>query len=357
MKLYASSYKHTLNFKFDAGTSRGVLKSRATYYIKLALVSDFSTFGVGEASPLDGLSIDHIPTFGLEVQKIIDEINGKWTIEMLKADLTDVKWERLPALKFALETALMDLENGGKRMLFQNKFAEGSAKIPINGLVWMGDQTFMKHQIAQKLDAGFTTLKMKVGAIDFESEKSLLAGIRKNFSIQELTLRVDANGAFTPENALQKLDELAKYDLHSIEQPIAVNQWEEMRTLCQKSPIPIALDEELIGLYQSKQTEMLDFIEPQFLIFKPTLLGGLAVTNQWIEHCEDRNIPWWMTSALESNIGLNAIAQYAADKEVLMPQGLGTGQLYHNNIPSPLTVAKGNIFIDKAQKWDLSLID
>ena len=250
--------------------------------------------------------------------------------------------------------AWQDLAMGGKRKFYDNYFTQGNP-IPINGLIWMGKVDFMRQQIIAKLENGFTCLKLKIGAIDFATELELLASIRQEFSADEIEIRVDANGAFTPETALEKLQRLAEYDLHSIEQPIKQGQWEQMALLCEHSPIPIALDEELIGINQTKEKqELLDVIRPQYIILKPSLVGGFRASQEWIAEAEKRNLPWWITSALESNIGLNAIAQFTANTNNNLPQGLGTGQLYTNNIPSPLEVEAGQIYYRHDLTWDFS---
>ena len=245
----------------------------------------------------------------------------------------------------------MDMKNGGKRIYFDNDFTTGKRQLPINGLVWMGDKNFMREQIEQKLEEGFTTIKMKIGAIDFETEIKLLESIRNRYDKDQITLRVDANGAFSPEEAMQKLTELAQLDIHSIEQPIKQGQWSKMRELCAQTPLDIALDEELIGVNErTKKIELLDTIKPQYIILKPSLHGGISGTQEWIELAEERNIPWWITSALESNIGLDAICQLTAEYQNGLPQGLGTGSLYTNNLTSNLVVSDGYIFRKLARK-------
>lgn len=266
--------------------------------------------------------------------------------------------EGIPSIQFALETAMLDWLGGGKKILYKNKFSKGKTCIPINGLIWMADKITMKARIDEKLAQGFTCLKLKIGAIDFKEELSLLEYIRKHYSENDLTIRVDANGAFKPEEAMLKLEQLSKWGLHSIEQPIKKGQYREMALLCSQSPIPVALDEELIGnLTREKKQGLLDQVRPPYIILKPSLLGGLASTEEWITLAEERGIGWWITSALESNIGLNAIAQFTAQYAPLIPQGLGTGQLYTNNIASPLAVKKGYLCYEQDQPWDTSLLD
>ncbi len=361
MKLKAYWKKHILNFTFVAGTSRGTLTQHTAYFI--ILVDEASnTMGIGEASPLKGLSVDYRSDFEEILNQTIQRVQKldfpdspeeveSWILENISDDL--------PAIRFGTETAVLDYLHGGKRRLFPAVFTENRFDpVPINGLVWMGDRDFMLRQIDEKIKLGFNCIKLKIGAIDFDTELSLLTYIREHFSKDQITLRVDANGAFSPDEALQKLEKLAEYQLHSIEQPIAPGQAEAMNKLCQHSPIPIALDEELIGVnVHSQAAELLDNVQPQYIILKPTLLGGLSISEEWIRLAEERNIGWWMTSALESNVGLNAIAQFAAFKKVQMPQGLGTGQLYHNNIPSPLLIQQGALHYSPNVSWDFSLIN
>lgn len=347
MSLLLSFAPHTLKFKFEAGTSRGVLTSKTTY---IATVRDHEfpeVYGVGECGPLKGLSPDHLP----DIERILSEL----AVDFNRLSLGPEGWEpaelldnlvsrRYPAVRFGLEMALRDFQNGGRRVYFDNDFSKGKRSIDINGLIWMGTPRFMEEQIEAKLASGYKTLKMKVGAIDFEQECRLLEGIRKRFSAGEITLRVDANGAFQPGDALRKLERLAAFDLHSIEQPVGKGQPELMARLVQESPLPIALDEELVGIVSGPgKRELLETIRPPFIILKPTLLGGFAETREWIVIAEEMGIKWWITSALESNIGLNAIAQFTAEFANPLPQGLGTGQLYENNFASGLTIENGRL--------------
>ncbi|ODS78910.1 MAG: o-succinylbenzoate synthase [Cytophagaceae bacterium SCN 52-12] len=347
MSLLLSFAPHTLKFKFEAGTSRGVLTSKTTY---IATVRDHEfpeVYGVGECGPLKGLSPDDLP----DLERILSELAVNfnrlslgpegWDYAELLDSLVSLQY---PAVRFGLETALCDFQNGGRRVYFDNDFSKGKQSIDINGLIWMGTPAFMEEQIEAKLASGYKTLKMKVGAIDFEQECRLLEGIRKRFSAEEITLRVDANGAFQPGDALRKLERLAAYDLHSIEQPVAKGQPELMAGLVRESPLAIALDEELIGVVsQPGKRELLETIRPPFIVLKPTLLGGFAETRQWIAIAEEMGIRWWITSALESNIGLNAIAQFTAEFANPLPQGLGTGQLYENNFGSGLMIENGRL--------------
>jgi o-succinylbenzoate synthase len=349
MALQTAFIPYTLDFKFDARTSRGAISQHQVYFIKLWHAADPTIVGLGECAPLAGLSIDHRPDMVQKLENVCQTINaGKAeTINLDKLELQE--W---PAIRFALETALLDLQNGGKRLIYENAFSSGETGIPINGLVWMGDKDFMQQQISQKLAQGYSCLKLKIGGLDFTTELEILQSIREAASEKELTIRVDANGAFAPNEAFKKLEQLAKYDIHSIEQPIKQGQWKAMAELCAYTPVPIALDEELIGVQApDKQTELLETIHPQYIILKPTLVGGLQASADWIELVEERSIGWWMTSALESNIGLNAISQFTANYSLTLPQGLGTGQLYHNNIASPLQIEQGKLWYREKQEW------
>ncbi|MGY6520539.1 MAG: o-succinylbenzoate synthase [Mongoliitalea sp.] len=348
---------HQLKFNFDAGTSRGVLREKTTYFIQ-ACTSENSTVGWGEAAPLVKLSIDDRPDFEQYLQSYCEELVFEYdSKEKLDSNeifqwCADVISNDFPSIRFAFESAILDFFNGGQRMIFDTDFFHKEQAIPINGLIWMGDKEFMLDQINEKLAKGFSCIKMKIGAIDFDQECRLLEYIRSKFSAATITLRVDANGAFHPSEALEKLKRLAAFDLHSIEQPIAVKQWKEMAELCQVTPLPIALDEELIGVYGfENRKQLLKRIQPQYIILKPTLLGGLRDTQEWIQVAEAQNIAWWMTSALESNVGLNAIAQFTSTYKDLSHQGLGTGQLFINNIDSPLLVENGLIAYKKDKKW------
>lgn len=345
--------KYTLDFRFDAGTSRGVMKSKDSYFIKLWHPQNPEVFGLGECGPLNGLSPDLVHGFQGVLDHSVREISQKETLVL--SDVFSVISDDFPAMQFALETAIMDLQNGGKRELYQNGFTDSTQSIPINGLVWMGDKKLMLERIQQKINEGFSCIKIKIGAINFEDELDLLRYLRRNFSSDEITIRLDANGAFAPEDALKKLEQLARFDVHSIEQPIMAGNWQSMEKLCFSSPIPIALDEELIGISgKDNKHNLLEQIKPQYIILKPTLLGGLQRSKEWIDLAAKSGIGWWITSALESNIGLNAIAQFTANYPVELPQGLGTGQLFYNNIPSPLVMEKGRLSYDKSMLWGLS---
>lgn len=348
--------KYTLDFKFDAGTSRGVLKTKDTFFIRVSSQRFPGLFGYGEAGPLPKLSMDDVPDFEDKLHQVCQDISNRPMPESEKHILnllSQVVPAELPSVRFALEVALLDLIHGGRRKIFTNAFYDSRSAININGLIWMGEPEFMLEQIQQKLEQGYNCIKMKIGSIDFDQECTLLAFIRERYSSDQITLRVDANGAFLPEEALSKLKQLSAFGIHSIEQPIRQGQWEAMKDLCAQSPIPIALDEELIWLNDSKEkSRLLEEIKPQYIILKPTLVGGIKASREWIALAEEKDIGWWMTSALESNVGLNAIAQLTSTYHPTLPQGLGTGQLYHNNIDSPLTVNQGRIFYDRSGAWE-----
>lgn len=347
--------RHQLNFRFEAGTSRGVLKTKDTYFVRVSSESFSGVFGYGEAGPLPKLSIDDLPDFEERLAWICRKVSE---IPVPLSEPEILEWvnchvpEELPSVRFALEVAMLDLVQGGKKRILENEFYDRGAPLAINGLVWMGSSDFMLGQIRQKLADGYTCIKMKIGSIDFEQEYALLADIRKHYTADQVVLRVDANGAFSVIEAREKLRRLGELDIHSIEQPIRQGQRKAMSDLAKDSPVPIALDEELIGVFGSKEKErLLDEVQPQYIILKPSLVGGIQATQEWIRVAEERGIGWWMTSALESNIGLNAIAQLTSTYCPTVPQGLGTGQLYHNNIASPLTVDAGRIFYNCDGSW------
>ncbi|WP_161891039.1 o-succinylbenzoate synthase [Pontibacter russatus] len=346
MPLQLSYMPHTLQFRFDARTSRGAISEHKVYFLNLWQAGAPEVVGVGECAPLAGLSIDDRPDLEQKLQEVMRQVNGQEVqLRANKPLPPELQLQDWPALRFALETAVLDLEHGGKRFIYNNAFSRGEAGIPINGLIWMGGKAFMQEQIEKKLKEGYSCLKLKIGGLDFVQELEILQSIREVACTQELTVRVDANGAFSPQEAYKKLERLARYDLHSIEQPIRQGQHEAMAQLCAYTPIPIALDEELIGVQEPEaKVQLLEHIKPQYIILKPTLVGGLAASAEWIELAEARQIGWWVTSALESNIGLNAISQFTAKYDITLPQGLGTGQLYHNNIPSTLRIEQGQLW-------------
>ena len=322
--------KYILNFKRPAGTSRGFLTQKETYILE---ISDGDKKGIGECALFRGLSYDDTPDY---------EEKLNWLCQNINQDRESLKHELLhyPSLWFGYEQAMNNLSLGADRY-FENDFTKGGDSIKINGLIWMGSVDFMKEQIQEKLSQNFDCIKLKIG-VDWEQEKAVLSELRKAYPKEVLELRVDANGAFTLQQATEVLNALHSLGIHSIEQPIKAGNWEQMRQLCQQTPTSIALDEELIGIIDlDKKIQLLDTISPQYIILKPSLVGGFSGTDEWISLAEERNIGWWITSALESNIGLNAIAQYTYSKYPKIPQGLGTGSLFTNNFPTPL-ILKGD---------------
>lgn len=314
-------------------TSRGGMRFKNGYYLELIAGG---VTGTGEVSFIEDLSIDNIP----ELPEFLSKLLLKITEGL---ELPSDFFEGFPSVAFAFETAIKDYKNGGNGLLFQSDFVTGKRPIPINGLVWMGEKDFMMAQVKQKLEQGFKCVKLKIGALDFETEIELLQYIRNQFSAADIELRLDANGAFKKDDALEKLKVLSDFEIHSIEQPIRQKQWTSLAQLCRESPIPIALDEELIFCNTMERQRMLDEIKPTYIILKPSLLGGFSACDSWISLAQERGIGWWATSALESNIGLNAIAQWVATKDTKMVQGLGTGALYKTNTASPLHISNGNL--------------
>ena len=333
--------KYTLNFNNPVGTSRGVMHTRDIWYI---ILSRDGLTGIGECAPLPGLSIDNADEFEDALNIVCTYLakNEPVPIEIVHS---------YPSLRFGAEMAILDLEMGGNHILFDTAFTRGKATLPINGLIWMSSFDNMKTQIDEKVKNGFKIIKIKIGAIEFDLEIKLLAYIRATYG-HDIELRLDANGAFSYAEAKDKVSELSQFNIHSIEQPIQVGQTHEMASLCQKSPIPIALDEELISWQKRpEKKELLMDIYPQYIIIKPTLVGGFADAQEWIDLADDLGIGWWVTSALESNIGLNAIAQWTATFNVSIPHGLGTGMLFSNNIQSPLEVQNGTLRYNVDRKW------
>lgn len=345
----ASFQKQTFLFKQPSGTSRGVLTEKHAWFISLSKLntnypvtrySELVEESLGECSVIPGLSPDFegFVSYETKLKEICDNIN--YYIENLS------ELEPYPSILFGLETALLGLQRPNEYQLFDTPFTRGEVGIPINGLIWMGSKEFMLQQIEDKLQAGFTCLKLKIGAIDFETELDVLASIRKRYTASDIELRVDANGAFSISDVLDKLERLSKFQLHSIEQPIKADQWNEMAKICQVTPLPIALDEELIGVVGNAQkSALLETIKPQYIILKPSLHGGILGTSEWIELAMKNNIPWWMTSALESNVGLNCVAQFASTFDNSLPQGLGTGGLYENNSATNLYIKNGYLHL------------
>jgi o-succinylbenzoate synthase len=342
----ATYHKYILNFKVPSGTSRGIMNTKETWFL---ILKNEEKTGIGECGILRGLSFDDVPDYEEKLQWVCKNIHlGE---EVLYQEL-----KYYPSIQFGIEMAFLSLKSKNPFELFPSDFTNSKRSMVINGLIWMGKEAEMQRQIEDKIASGFTCVKLKIGAINFEEELQLLHGIRRKFSEKEIEIRVDANGAFGSNDALNKLNQLAGYDLHSIEQPIAINQYDSMSELCKTTPIPIALDEELIGVVDLDEKEALLLkIKPQFLIFKPSFIGGFKGTLEWIKLAEKYKIGWWITSALESNIGLNAIAQFTFMQNNLMPQGLGTGGLYTNNFESPLEVSDGKLHYNLNKNWNFNL--
>ncbi len=328
-----------LHFKQPAGTSRGVYTTRQSWYLILSSTEEPGRIGIGECAPLPNLSCDDIPNY--------EEVLTKFCKDFEKTEKLDKEVLRpYPSMLFGLETALRQYEQKSIA-LWNTAFSRGEKGIPINGLIWMGNYQKMFEQIETKMKIGFRCIKLKIGAINFEEELDLLKFIRKHFSADEIELRVDANGAFHPNDAMEKLKRLSELDLHSIEQPIRAGQWEEMARLCESTPLPIALDEELIGIHSLEEKKnLLDTIKPQYIILKPSLHGAMNGSEEWIHEADSRKVRWWITSALESNIGLNAIAQWCATFNNPLPQGLGTGALFTDNVEMPLEIRKDCLWFD-----------
>lgn len=338
----ATYKKYILDFKKPSGTSRGVLTQKETWFLHL---KKDGKIGIGECGILRTLSVDDRPDYEAKLQWVCENIHlGK-----------DKLWDALlefPSIQFGVEMAFLSLASKTPFELFPSTFTLGTESMEINGLVWMGEESFMKQQIEEKLTQGFRCIKLKIGAIDFEKELNLLRHIRSHFDANTIEIRVDANGAFTSVSALSKLNKLSEFQLHSIEQPIQKNQHDMMAELCKVTPFPIALDEELIGVFSVEdKTHLLQKIKPQYIILKPSLVGGFRGTLEWIRIAEKLDIKWWITSALESNIGLNAIAQFTFTLGNNLPQGLGTGGLYSNNFDCPLYIKNGALFYDPNLSW------
>lgn len=329
-----------LHFKKPAGTSRGVYTQRKSWFIHLSSTESPERIGIGECAPLPNLSCDDVPEY--------DEVLSNACQRFMETGSIDIEGLRnYPSILFGLETALRQYQ-ANSTALWDTPFSRSEVGIPINGLIWMGSYKEMIEQVEAKIKAGFRCIKLKIGAIDFEEELNILRIIRQHFTAKEIELRVDANGAFSPVDAMDKLKQLAELDLHSIEQPIRAGQWEEMARLTSSTPLPIALDEELIGCNQpEKKAELLTAIQPQYIILKPSLHGGIQGGEEWIKEAEKRQIDWWITSALESNIGLNAIAQWCATFKNPLPQGLGTGALFTDNIDMPLEIRQDCLWYNR----------
>jgi o-succinylbenzoate synthase len=332
----ATFEKKTFLFKRPGGTSRGVLTEKHAWFITLTDAQNPGVQGIGECSIIPGLSPDftNLEAYEAKVKNICKHIDHYIAhLQELEAD---------PSILFGVETALLDLQNGGKALFFDTPFTRGESRIPVNGLIWMGSESFMQEQIEEKLQSGYSCIKLKIGSLDFEVEYVILEALRNRYATDKLSIRVDANGAFSVAEAEAKLEKLALLDIHSIEQPIRAGQISEMHALCRKTPVPIALDEELIGIFgYAAKKQLLESILPQYIILKPSLHGGFSGCREWIEIATALHIDWWMTSALESNVGLNAIAQFTSTFDNPLPQGLGTGALYVENTPSELHCEAG----------------
>lgn len=349
MSLQADYFKKVFQFNFRARTSRGIMRDKTSWFVRIWDTKTPAIRGVGECGPLPGLSMDPLDDYEKVLGTCIEKINKLERPEIVL--LRDLIPESYPSLMVGFETAFLDLDNGGRRVIFENQFLKGK-KVPINGLIWMGDMDFMMNQINEKIALGFRCIKLKVGGLDFDRECDILSYIRKRYFREKISIRLDANGAFSLDDALFKLTELSKFDVESIEQPIKPGL-PEMEELCRKSLIPVAFDEELIGKTSlQKKINLLDMSKPAYLVLKPTLHGGFQHCEEWITLASERGIGWWITSALESNIGLNAICQFTSNHPVSMPQGLGTGSVYSNNFTSPLVVEAGNISYNPEGSWN-----
>ena len=343
----ASHCKYFLEFKRPSGTSRGILTKKETHFI---ILEENNKKGIGECGLLRGLSIDDVPGYEDKIFEICDKIHLG-----LPALLRELK--EYPSIQFGLEQAFLSLNSADPFTLFPSSFTKSGSPIPINGLIWMGGEEFLYEQLDSKIEQGFTCIKLKVGALDFMKECRFLEALRNKYPPDKIELRLDANGAFNATEAMDKLQRLSKFYIHSIEQPIAKGQFESMSELCKNSPIPIALDEELIGIFdKTEKLNLLKTIDPAYIILKPSLVGGFRGSLEWINMADELGIGWWITSALESNIGLNAIAQWTFTLGSKMFQGLGTGSLYLNNFDTPLQVMGGNLYYDSSLKWPANLI-
>lgn len=356
MAMQADFTRRVFHFNFDARTSRGRMRDKTSWFIRIWDDQQPHVVGLGECGPLPGLSVDDVPEFEAVLARVLAAVPAA-TVDFRnwREAATTLVPPRFPSITFGLETAILDWLGGGTRHLFDNAFTHGGS-LPINGLVWMGDLDQMLQQASVKIMDGYRCIKIKVGSLNFEKECDILHYIRRKYFRDNIIIRLDANGAFKSEDALYKLKELAQFSIHSIEQPIKPGL-PEMEELCRKSPIPVAFDEELIGIEgYEQQKNLLTSLKPQYIILKPTLHGGLAACEAWIRLAEEQGIGWWITSALESNIGLNAICQFTANYPVTLHQGLGTGKLYDDNIPSPLEVKQGEIFLSPRASWDVSAL-
>lgn len=342
--LCAAYSPYRLNLNFEAVTSRARMAWKDTWFIKVWDDSDPDVAGWGECALFKGLSADDRSDYELCLSRVCRDI----------VNITDMEAIGMSSIIFGLETALQDLRNGGTHTPWPGAWSQGKSELLINGLVWMGDLATMMHRLEEKLSNGFSCIKIKIGGIDFEQELNLLKAVRSNFGPDAVELRLDANGAFSSREALHKIERLAEFDIHSIEQPVRAGQLSAMAEICRESPVPVALDEELTGSRKyDTQARLLDSIMPQYIILKPALCGGFQASNRWISLARQREIGWWATSAMESNIGLNAIAQWVSLFSPEIPQGLGTGGLYTNNILSPLHLVSDRLCYDLSGTWKM----
>lgn len=338
--------RYRLVFHEPAVTSRDVMTDKETYFIRISDERRPGVYGIGECAVFRGLSADDTPDY--------EDILAGVCADISRYGLTAVMPGDSSSILFGVESALADLRNGGQRLLWPGRWTRGEVSIPINGLIWMGSHDRMLARIDEKIAAGFRCIKLKIGGIDFDEELDLINHIRQRYTPEHLELRLDANGSFAPDDALYNLRALAPYGIHSIEQPIRAGQADAMAEICRKSPIPVALDEELIGCRDTKaKISLLDSIKPQYIILKPSLCGGFAASEEWVSLACERGIGWWATSALESDIGLNSIAQWCGSMNTVIPQGLGTGRLYVNNITSPLRQIGDGLCYDPKGVWML----
>ncbi|HMJ67993.1 MAG TPA: o-succinylbenzoate synthase [Cyclobacteriaceae bacterium] len=361
--LQATLHKKNFHFNFEARTSRGVMKERTSWFIRMFDGSSPEMYGIGECAPLAGLSPELTDTFEERLKEFIEAFNHAdiksppGNLDAIR-QLIETRFSfiiPMSSVVFGFETAMLDLFNGGDRLIFRSSFVEGKP-IPINGLIWMGGMDFMLQQIEIKIRDGFRCIKLKVGGLDFEKECDVLQYVRRKYFRENITVRLDANGAFKPEDVLYKLNELSKFNIHSIEQPLKKGS-ELLPEICASSPIPVALDEELLGITtETGRQELLTRVKPRFIILKPALHGGLSGSAAWIDTAGRNKIDWWMTSALESNVGLNAIAQFTGQYPIEIHQGLGTGAIYDDNFQSPLQVLKtGNLGLNPKEEWIVDL--
>lgn len=345
--MLARHCKYILDFKRPSGTSRGVLTEKESHFI---IISDAKRFGIGECGLLKGLSIDDTNSYKSVLDEVCQNI-GKG-LDVLLGEL-----EKYPSIQFGLEQAFLSFNAADPFELFPSAFTQTNIPIPINGLLWMGDEGYLNEQLHSKVESGFRCIKMKIGALDFDTEVRFLESLRNQYPASQIELRLDANGAFAVDEALEKLSVLSRFEIHSIEQPIKAGNLDAMQSICNKSAIPVALDEELIGVLDvTDKQRLLQTTKPDFIILKPSLIGGIRGSEEWIRLANKQGIGWWITSALESNVGLNAIAQWTFQLGTKMYQGLGTGGLYTNNFDSPLEIRAGSLYYNHGHKWPINLI-